>query len=374
MKMLLLFALLILLLFTGCQRKTPATEEGEASKLDTSTLEEEEATTRNYVLEDTVEEVQKTTEIDTTTSDDETTNDRQKISTEAEEKKEVFSLFSHVSAEELQYVTNKANVFIESFSELSENKQVSGFFEIESMLKKWEIKVNEAWGACGWIEQDNSKAQELLLNHHNCVLHQFNIPDALEPEQKIFLNKLNEAPFRWFSCEGMAFARVKYLVFQPILETAPQNLSGYIILMIGMNSELVFSDGRLRMPTHNFAELIILTEGQIENEFLSEYQKNSFHNSLPQFIKTYLFGGENTEIWDQEIYNSGYYQIDQEWIDSFRKVLHDHPKSLLASHVQIAYDYLKEHDFNLGTIDKNGFEQYRETVRMSIQEKYQSNN
>ncbi|MGV8146035.1 MAG: hypothetical protein ACLKAK_02960 [Alkaliphilus sp.] len=85
MKMFLLFTLLILLLFTGCQRKTPLAEEGETSKPDTSTVEE--VASRNYAHEDTVNEVKETTEIDSPISDDEeeTTGDSNKSPVEEEE-------------------------------------------------------------------------------------------------------------------------------------------------------------------------------------------------------------------------------------------------------------------------------------------------
>ncbi len=368
MKMCLIFILLMMFLITGCQNEIPATEEEKTSLLDTPPTE---AIARSEDQNEVADEKAKKT-VDTPSEETEVASDKdQEVAVESEQ--EVFSLFANISAEELQVVTDEVNYFLKNFTKLSKEKQIAEFLEIESMLQEWEIKVNEAWGAWGWIEQDNSRAQALLLRLYNYDLREFNIPDTLRPEQKIFLSKLNEAPFRWFSSVGLVFARVKYLVFQPILDTAPKNLSNYIELMISMHSELVLSDGTLMIPTHNFAELIILMENQKYNEFLSEEQKNCINRRLRHSVRIYLFGGENLEIWDQEIYNSGYYQIDQEWIDSFRKVLQNHPKSRLASYVQIAYDYLKEHDFNLGARDKNGFEQYQEAVRLSIQEKYPSN-
>lgn len=135
-----------------------------------------------------------------------------------------------------------------------------------------------------------------------------------------------------------------------------------------MHSEIIFSDSFLMIPIHDFAELALLIEANSENELLSVMQRNNLFKTSLHLSEVYFFGNENVEIWDQQIYADGYYQIDQRWIDSYRKILQEHPNSIFASLVQIAYDYLDEHNYNLGEVGKGGFEQYRNTVREAMLE------
>lgn len=372
------YLVLMLLIVTGCQREAPTEVEKTSDEENMPTVETV-VRQEEYALDKTGEEDEVGTEDRTTVEDkkevadkadkrEQAENDEPEVVCEKSDEEENLCFFQVITLEELQEVIDRVDSFLESFSYLSYEEQISGFFEIEAMMKKWETKVNEEWGAWGQIAQDNSRAQELLLAHYDYSLRQFNVPDSLHEEGKIFLSKLNKAPFRWFSSEGMSFARPNYLVFEPILEMAPENLNGYIQLMIAMHSEIIFSDSFLMIPIHDLAEIALLIEANSENELLSVMQRNNLFKTSLHLSEVYFFGNENVEIWDQQIYADGYYQIDQRWIDSYRKILQEHPNSIFASLVQIAYDYLDEHNYNLGEVGKGGFEQYRNTVREAMLE------
>ncbi|MBN4056658.1 hypothetical protein JYT98_01120, partial [bacterium AH-315-K05] len=219
-----------------------------------------------------------------------------------------------------------------------------------------------------WVRGDE-QAQELMSSYYDYELREFSVLENQQEGEKLLLMRLNDAPFRWLEREGILWPQIKYVEFEVILEDAPDQLRNYIQLMIAMYDQVIFNDALLVVPVQKLADIIILIEGEEENIIIPESIRASLQNDYLSFSRVYLFGGENTEIWNQEAFNEGYYQIDQSWIDSFRRIMQEQPDSLLASNVQIAYEYLSIRNFNLGKVEDGGFEKYVSAVTKMIMQK-----
>jgi len=281
-----------------------------------------------------------------------------------EEKPEVgLCFFQNISRNEFQEMIEQVDYFKEHFTELGKEEQITSFLEKLALLSGWKTRIKDEW------VRGDEQAQELMSSYYDYELREFSVLENQQEGEKLLLMRLNDAPFRWLEREGILWPQIKYVEFEVILEDAPDQLRNYIQLMIAMYDQVIFNDALLVVPVQKLADIIILIEGEEENIIIPESIRASLQNDYLSFSRVYLFGGENTEIWNQEAFNEGYYQIDQSWIDSFRRIMQEQPDSLLASNVQIAYEYLSIRNFNLGKVEDGGFEKYVSAVTKMIMQK-----
>lgn len=385
MKRFIIFMLLVSLIFVVYIRgakveeeRTDTHEENLISEEDEDQMTEEdrEKTEENaQITEEEHKNKEETTKVEEGTKEEQ--KPEKKVSSEEEEgekelgvievkeeKPEVgLCFFQNISRNEFQEMIEQVDYFKEHFTELGKEEQITSFLEKLALLSGWKTRIKDEW------VRGDEQAQELMSSYYDYELREFSVLENQQEGEKLLLMRLNDAPFRWLEREGILWPQIKYVEFEVILEDAPDQLRNYIQLMIAMYDQVIFNDALLVVPVQKLADIIILIEGEEENIIIPESIRASLQNDYLSFSRVYLFGGENTEIWNQEAFNEGYYQIDQSWIDSFRRIMQEQPDSLLASNVQIAYEYLSIRNFNLGKVEDGGFEKYVSAVTKMIMQK-----
>lgn len=149
---------------------------------------------------------------------------------------------------------------------------------------------------------------------------------------KTALQALFDRGYKIVIPEGNYQAIINYDGYKSFENYLPPDISAYIEIMAAESGNRMAEDGGIIIPIHDVYTRARLTESFLQ-AFPESVKADQIANKYNGYIDAYFFGLNNTPAFDYQTK-----QLDQEFLDSYRKVAADSTNSPLARAVS---DYLK---------------------------------
>lgn len=172
------------------------------------------------------------------------------------------------------------------------------------------------------------------------------------PELKNALQALFDRGYKIVIPEGNYQAVIDYGVYKSFENYLPPDLSAYIEIMASESEDRMAEDGGIRIPIHDVYTRARLTENFLQ-AFPESVKASQVAKKYDGYIDAYFYGLDNTPAFDYQTK-----QLEQEFLDSYRKVAADSTNSPLARAVSDYLKVLMDNGYKLtDTVDN-----YRESI------------